>query len=53
MGFDLIYWTHVSSSYFLVGSNLENCGQFLKTPFCVQIQLDWGNVARAHVARSE
>ena len=28
MGFNLIYWTHMGSSYFLVGSNLENVAVF-------------------------
>ena len=30
MGFNLIYWTHMGSSYFLVCSNLKKCGFFFE-----------------------
>ena len=30
MGFKMIYWTPMSGSYFLYGSNSEKCGNFLK-----------------------
>ena len=30
MGFNLIYWTPMSGSYFLGGSNLEKYGKFWK-----------------------
>ena len=30
MGFNLIYWTPMGNSYFLLGSNLEKYGKFWK-----------------------
>ena len=42
----------MGGSYILVGSNLENCGNFWKKGrFSRRIRPDWGNTARADMAR--
>ena len=51
MGFKMIYWTHISASYFLKGCILETCGNFRKNGrFSGRIWPDWGNTARADMA---
>ena len=51
MGFNLIYWTTVGGSYFLLGSNLEKCGNFWKNGrFSGRIWPDWGNTTWADMA---
>ena len=51
MGFKMIYWTHISGSYFLKGCILEKCGNFRKNGrFSGRIWPDWGNTARADMA---
>ena len=51
MGFNLIYWTPMSGSYFLYGSILEKCGHFWKNGrFSGRIWPDWGNTTRADMA---
>ena len=51
MGFNLIYWTPMSGSYFCIGSNLEKCGKFWKNGrFSRRIRPDWGNTAWADMA---
>ena len=51
MGFKMIYWTPISSSYFLKGSILEKCGFYFKNGrFSGRIWPDWGNTARADMA---
>ena len=48
MGFNLIYWTPMSGSYFLWGSNLEKYGKFWKNGrFSRRIWPEWGNTTRA------
>ena len=51
MGFNLIYWTPKSGSYFLKHSILEKCGHFCKNVrFSGRIWPDWGNTAWADMA---
>ena len=51
MGFNLIYWTPMSSSYFFEGSNLEKYGTFWKNGrFSGRIWPDWGNTTQADLA---
>ena len=51
MGFNLIYWTSMGGSYFLLGSSLEKYGQFWKNGrFSGRIWPDWGNTTRADLA---
>ena len=51
VGFNLIYWTPISGSYFINGSILEKCGNFRKNGrFSRQIWPDWGNTTRADMA---
>ena len=51
MGFNSIYWTPMGGFYFLMGSNLEKYGTFLKNGcFSGRIRPDWGNTARADMA---
>ena len=51
MGFNLIYWTPMSGSYFFLGSNLEKYGKFWKNSrFSGRIWPDWGNTTRADLA---
>ena len=51
MGFNLIYWTPISRSYFSKHSILEKCGIFLKNSrFSGRIWPDWGNTAWADMA---
>ena len=51
VGFNLIYWTHMSGSYFLYGSILENCGKLWKNGrFSGRIWPDWGNTTWADMA---
>ena len=51
MGFNLIYWTPMSGSYFLYGSILEKCGNFWKNcRFSGWIWPDWGNTTWADMA---
>ena len=51
MGFNLIYWTPVSGSYFFGGSNLEKYGKFWKNGcFSGRIWPDWGNTTWADLA---
>ena len=51
MGFNSIYWTPKGRFYFLIGSNLEKYGIFLKNGrFSRRIWPDWGNTARADMA---
>ena len=51
MGFNLIYWTPKSGSYFFGGSNLEKYGQFWKNGcFSGRIWPDWGNTTRVDLA---
>ena len=51
MGFNLIYWTPMSGSYFCIGYNLEKCGKFWKNGhFSGRIRPDWGNTAWADMA---
>ena len=48
MGFKMIYWTFMSGSYFLYGSNLEKCGNFGKNSRVFwRIWPDWGNTTWA------
>ena len=49
--FKMICCTPMSGSYFLYGSILEKCGNFLKNGrFSGRIWPDWGNTARADMA---
>ena len=51
MGFKIIYWTPMSSSYFLQCSNLEKCGIFLKNGcFSRRLWPDWENTTWADMA---
>ena len=51
MGFDLIYWTPMSSSYFLYGSILEKCDFLWKNSyFSGWIWPDWGNTTWTDMA---
>ena len=51
IGFNLIYWTPMSASYFLKGSILEKCGNIWKNGrFSGQLLPDFGNIARADTA---
>ena len=51
MGFNLIYWTPMSGSYFLKHSILEKCGNLWKNGrFSGRIWPDWGNTAWADMA---
>ena len=51
MGFNLIYWTSISGSYFLKGSISEKCGNFWNNGrFSGRIWPDWGNTAWADMA---
>ena len=51
--FDLMYWTPMGSKYFLVRSLLENVEKYEEKNcrFSGQLQPDWGNTARAAMAR--
>ena len=50
-GFNLIYWTPMSGSYFLYGSILKKCGNFRKNGrFPGRIWPDWGNTTWADMA---
>ena len=53
MGYDLIYWTPMSSSYFLMGFILEKYGDLWKKNCCFsgQIRPNWGNTAWADTDR--
>ena len=51
MGFNLIYWSSMGGSYFLLGSNLEKYGKFWKNGrFSGRIWPDWGNTTWADLA---
>ena len=51
VGFNLIYWTPMSGSYFLYGSILEKCGNFRKNSrLSGRIWPDWGNTTWADMA---
>ena len=52
MGFNMIYWTPISGSYFLMGSILGKMWKFWgkKGRFSRRIWPDWGNTARADMA---
>ena len=47
MGFNLIYWTPLGGSYFLLGSNLEKYEKKMEKR---QIWPDWGNTTWADLA---
>ena len=49
MGFNLLYWMHISGSYFFQGSILEKCGNLWKNGW---IWPDWENTAWADMAGS-
>ena len=51
MGYNLIYCTSMSSSYFFYGSILEKCRNIRKNDFFSGlIWPDWGKTARADMA---
>ena len=51
VGFNLIYWNHISVYTFLQSSPLEKCGHFWKNSrFSGRIWPDWGNTAWADMA---
>ena len=51
MGFNLIYWTPISGSYFLQHSILGKCGNLWKKGrFSGRIWPDWGNTAWVDMA---
>ena len=51
MGFNLIYWSSMGGSNFLLGTNLEKYGKFWKNGrFSGRIWPDWGNTTQADLA---